>query len=128
MGGLIVVVCVAKRVFGDRYGVWRHFRIGSPAEALSWRQVAHCVVLLSLCRDWRATAIGALGNLSRARSIDLNLFHLVVFMAFRQSVAGNAMAARALPPRLRSQQGLRPTQAIRLVLHHDAWSPDAVPN
>ena len=60
MGGLISVVCVAKRVFGDRCGVWRRFRFASPAEALCWRQVAHCVVLLSLCRDWRATEIRCL--------------------------------------------------------------------
>jgi hypothetical protein len=98
MGGLIVVVCVAKRVFGDRYGIWRRFRIVSPTEALSRRQVAHCVVLLSSCRDWRVTEINALGERSLARSVDLSLSRLItVRMAFSQSDASNAMAPRALP-------------------------------
>jgi hypothetical protein len=65
MGGLIVVVFVAKHVFGDRYGFWRRFRIASPAEALCWRQVAHFVVLLSLCRGWRATEISVLGGVDQ---------------------------------------------------------------
>lgn len=59
--GLISVVFVAKHVFGDRKDARRHFGMTSTAKTLCWRQVAHFVVLLSLCRDWGATEIGVPG-------------------------------------------------------------------
>ncbi len=53
--GLISVVFVAKRVFGDTNGAERCFGITSLAQTLCWRRVRHCVVLLSLCRSLRVT-------------------------------------------------------------------------
>lgn len=94
---LISVVFVAKHVFGDRSGAWRRFGIMSPAEAFCWRQVTHCVVLLSLRRDWA-------GDKNRcswrqfACSYRLKLLpRFAVRMVFNQAASSDSIAPRRYP-------------------------------
>jgi hypothetical protein len=123
---LISVVFVAKHVFGDRSGALRRFGIMSPAEALCWRQVTHCVVLLSLRRDWA-------GDKNRcswrqfACSYRLKLLPPVCSAnGFQPSRFERLHRPKALPLAA-VRAGLRPTEAFALS-HVARNKADALPN